>query len=433
MHYYRFIVPAITILCFLQSCTKDTSYVATIPPSDNPYLLQVDTFSSAGIIYRPDSFITANKTLLFSGIHKDPIFGIVNCTPYFRPSLPASAPELGNNSYFDSLVLVIKPKTIYYGDTTSIYKLSLFRLSENMYHSGGDVFYNNHSFGVYPGAIGAASVVYRPNNDDSIIIKMDENLGRELFALFKTNSNTIKDAAVFKDYLKGFRIEAATTDNVIYAFAANDSTLEMRLHYHNDNGKQQEQRIDFSLTTDAYAFTNINTNYTGTPLANLNVNKELPATNLLVNQELTGVKTRINFPYLKDGLKLGSYVKVLYAALEVKPVTARYAATYLLPPALNVYYYNASASLEGPLVSSVTSAAQTGDLQVDENFGLDTRYTFDITSYVNAELTATNYTTKGLVLTTADANNSLYQLVAGMPGNTQYKTKLILSLLVYNQ
>lgn len=434
MRFNWLMVSFIAAVCLLQSCAKDVDYITTISPSDNPYLIQIDTFSAEGIVYRPDSFVTASKTLLYAGKHNDPVFGQLNCISYMRPTLPASTPDQpGNTSYYDSIVLIIKPKKIYYGDTMSTYTLNVSRLSESMYHSDGDVFYNNHSFATYPGSIGTKSVVYRPNVDDSIMIRLNDNLGKELFDMFKANSETIKDAAVFADYLKGFKLEAGSNTNVIYALSASDTAAtRMRIYYHNDIGKQQKVQIDFGFTNNTYNFSNINTHYIDA-LQGLNEQKEVKATGTMVNQELLGLQTRFSFPSIKEILKLGNYVKILNATLEVIPATARYTNTYILPPALNVYYYNISGSLEGPLVSPVSSSAtQTGDLQVDGSSNQNTSYHFDITSYINGELATTNYTTQKLVIKAADADNSLYQLVAGLPGNATYKTRLIVSLMVYN-
>lgn len=433
----RLLLYTAAFLLLLQACTKNTDYITTIPASENPFLLEVDTFSAEGTIYRPDSFSTTGKPVLFAGRYKDPIFGDITCTPYFRVSLPADASDLTsqttNATYFDSMVLVMKPKRIYYGDTTTTYKLGLYRLTDNIQNEN-NIFYNNHSFAAYPTAVGNVAVKWNPNGEDSLIrMKLDEGFGKELFDLFRANSTKVTDAAVFLDYLRGFKLVADGSNNVIYGLPNTTDGISLQLHYHNDVGVNQDKELDFPIVTSTYAFYSVTANRTGTPLAALDSKTEITATTQIFNQELTGVKTRVGFPYLKDLQKNGSFVKVLSAQLEIKPDLTRYSSRYILPPDISMYYYTIGGTLTGPITSTGSSTAQNGSLIIDENFGSYTGYAYDVGSYVNTELTATSFTTQRLVPITTDADNTLYQLVAGMPGNTTYKTKLAISMLVYNK
>lgn len=424
-------------MLLLQACAKNTDYISNIAASENPFLLQVDTFSAQATIYRPDSFSTADKPVLFAGRYKDPVFGDVTCTPYFRVGLPADASDLtsqtSNANYYDSMFLVLKPKKIYYGDTTATYKLGLYRLSDNITNENNQ-FYNNHSFAAYPDALGNATVRWYPNGEDSLIrIKLDNSFGKELFDLFRANSTKVTDAAVFLDYLRGFKLVAENGTNTIYGVPNTTDGISLKLYYHNDVGTNQDKVLDFPIVTSTYAFYSVNVNRAGTPLAALDSKTEMVAASMIYNQELTGVKTRISFPYLADLQKNGSFVKVLAAQLDIKPDITRYASRYILPPDISMYYYNVGAALTGPLAATGSSTSQTGSLIIDENFGTNTGYAYDVMGFVNTELTATSFTTVSLVPVIADADNTLYQLVAGMPGDATYKSKLSVSMLVYNK
>lgn len=423
----------VILLMMLSSCNKQVSYIGTTSPSDNPYLLQLDTFDMQETIYAPDSFKTAGKNAVFAGIQKDAVYGVINCTPYFRLSLPAVTPEPGNNSYFDSIRMVIKPARTYYGDTNSIFRISLNRLQQDMTHADGDIFYNNHSFLAYPASLGEAAVQFHPTSGDSIVIKLDDAFGLELFNLFKEKSGIVTDSSVFKSYYKGFQIKSDAGNNVIYSLPVADSNFQVRLYYHDDIGKPVSNTVTFPVEKGAYNFTNIAINRSGTPLAPLDSHNEMEATDFIADNELTQVRTRLRFPSLKDIQKLGAYVKILDARLEVKPVVPRYTSFYKLPPALNLYTYDIAGAVSGPLYTPGTTTVQTGNLSVDDTYGRDTKYIFYVSDYLATQLTATSYTAQQLVLITPDADTNLVSLVAGTAANSEYKTRLIVSLLLYNE
>lgn len=417
----------------LIACNKEVAYIGSTSPSNNPYLLELDTFDAQAVIYRPDSFVTAGKGSMFAGIQKDPDLGVMKMTPYFRMSLPSTTPPLDNNSYYDSITLTIKPNKTYYGDTNSVFKISVDRLSDEMTNSNGDIFYNTSSFNVYPQSLGTAAVKFRPNAGDSILVKMDDKFGSTLFNLLKTKALNIIDTGLFKVFLKGIRLTSDPSNNVIYSLPVSDSNIQMQIHYHQDVGTPIAKLINFGLSkTTNYCFTNVTADRSNTKLYQLNTQIETPATDILVNDEMTQLRTRLFFPGVGNVQKLANYARILRAILEIKPVASRNSSFYPLPPALNLYTYDIAGVLNGPLLIPGTSTTQNGSLVVDNVFGRDTKYTFDITDYINTQLTATTYTAKQLVIMTPGIQTKLTNLVAGMPVNSAYRTRLILSVILYN-
>jgi hypothetical protein len=435
MTYNRLLQCMALCTLIIQACTKNADYITTISASENPYLLQVDTFSAEAIVYRPDSFQTSDKSVLFAGKIKDPVFGEITCSPYFRIGLPSNetelSPESSNASYFDSLVLILRPNKAYYGDTNAIFRLGVYRLSDNLSNEN-NVFFNNHAFSTYDNLLGRYNSVWHPNGEDTAIrIKLDETLGRELFNLFKANSSTVTDAAVFNDYFRGLKLAPDQQTNAIYGLIA-DSTV-LRLHYHNDVGVNEDKILDLPVVTEIYSYYSVDVNRSGTELAELDSKTEIPSKGYIYNNELTGVKTRISFPYLKDLQKNGDFVKVMAAQFSLRPNLERYTGYFSLPPSIHLYTYNTSGVLSGPISSSSSATSQTGNLIKDDNFGTNTRYTYDVTEFVKNELSATSFTTLSLVPTVTDNENSVFQLVGGMPGNAKYNSNLAVFMLVYDK
>jgi hypothetical protein len=425
----------ILLLVVLVACNKQVDYIGTSSPSANPYLVQVDTFQAQAIVYRPDSIRTSAYNSMYTGIQKDPVLGVMKMTPFFRLTLPSVTPQIDNASYYDSLVLVIRLNKTYYGDTNSLFKLNADRLSDDMTNSNGDIFYSNQSFAVYPGSLGAVSKLVRPASGDSLVIKLDNVLGKQLFDMFKNKTIDVTDSAQFRTFLKGIRLTADAASNVIYSVPVNDSAVRMQLLYHEDVGRPVAKQINFGLRTSTYFFTNISVDRSSTPLAALNNQTEIAAPGLLVTDEMTQLRTRLLFPTVAGVQKLGSYVKILNASLVVKPVPSRYSSLslYQLPPAINIHTYDLAGVVSTSLFEPGTTNAETGNLVVDNEFGTGTQYSFNVTDYVNSQLTASTYTSQQLVFTLPAVQTKLATLVANITPGQQYTTKLVLSLLVYNE
>ncbi|HQB37054.1 MAG TPA: hypothetical protein PLI41_05865, partial [Bacteroidales bacterium] len=89
---------------------------------------------------------------------------------------------------------------------------------------------------------------------------------------------------------------------------------------------------------------------------------------------------------------------------------------------------------QGYITSYSGESLQTGNLVIDELFGIETYYTYDITSFIQSQLGAFGIYKRNLKLTVPEEKQatSLNALVAGdmsYPGN---RIKLKISYLIYD-
>ncbi len=423
-----FLLPVILIL----SCSKsDITYVQTIPSSGNPAVTQTDTFSGKFIIFQADSFVTNNTSSIYLGYYKDPVFGKIKCESYLKINMPNSSPETDNNAVYDSIALIIHTDSSYYGDTSSLIKIAAYRLQDKIEVNSDNNIFNKATLSTYSSPLGTTNIVVRPKTTDSIRIKIDDTFGKDLFNQYMLHADNIQDSAHFNNYFRGIKLQTDNAStNAIYGLRTSGITL--RMYYHIDNGFIVNLVSDFAGGSHSYQFTNITADRSGTVLEPLDRGEEIDAStigNKFYMQELTAVRTRMSFSNLGDILKQGSFVKILAADLEIKPVAGTY-SMYPLPSQMYLYFRDIGGTLSGPLYSSDQSYIQSGDLNIDNLYGIDTRYIYDVSSYVQNEMTANTFSTRSIV-PIPSTNNT--RVTCGTSDNANYKTRLIISTLTYQQ
>lgn len=417
------------------ACNKELEYIDSIPAFDNANVAQVDTFTVKGTITRPDSVQTSGLEYFKFGRLNDPGFGVTSCFPVTGIGLPLDDLTLEGNYYYDSLVLTVKSGRSWQGDTTQPFTIVVKRLSADLDTESGAL-YSHHRFGTYEQALGSAGFLYRPSLDDSLFdIRLDDTFGKTLFDMFRANDPIIREEAVFRDWFKGLELSMQTSGAGMMMEVPQSSGdgIQFRLHYHIDNGRDQENAyLDFSLT-GASAYTYMETNRTGTQLSSLDSKTELTIDSespLLYSQSLTDVRTEFSFPGIKELLKKATYFSLVESRLIVRP-QALTSSFFPYPAQLYAYVKDISGTETGPLTDAASQTLD-GDFYYDAAYPHNSYYSFDVTSFVQNELTSTDLTTLKLVLRNGDNSSTLTRLVAGLPGNKQYTTQLIVTYLLYN-
>jgi hypothetical protein len=291
-------------------------------------------------------------------------------------------------------------------------------------------FYNTTTIPSYSNSLGGTTLRYRPVADDTISLPLDDNFGRELFAQFKAKADAVSSNDKFQEYFKGLKI--FTNQKSPSQVVAFKRTITIRLHYHEDVGNIIPKQVDINSSGSGFQFNAITRSYAGSALAAFQTAKEINAASLgnrFFLQEMLRIRTRINFPGIKAVLQAADYVKILNAQLEVKPVAGSW-VQHPIPAVMQVYTQAIDQSLSAALTNSA-GQAQNGSLTIDNLYGTGTNYLYDVTDYLNTELTATNYTTKNLVLVPAGLQGQLSTLVGNTTSAAALRTRLIISLLVY--
>lgn len=386
----NFINYCLLLLIFggLVSCNKvDNTFGSEYLSNDITQIIRVDSFRPSLQTIYTDSFPTQAKGVSMIGGYTDPILGKVKAQTFLEVAAPGYS-DIYANTLYDSITLILKVKrSAFYGDSTKPLHIDVNRLLENITppNSGFNI-YNVDTFQYSPTTLGSTDIVVRPYSTDTIAIKLNDALGKELFGMLQRGSDTIKTASVFLDYFKGLRLGSNNTTSLV--LNCTDS-VKMRINYRKNSVYTISQKVDFILGNNSHHFINVQADRTGTPLAGLGTSFKTINSNLTNNaaytQPATGITAKITFPSVKDIQKAPNYVKLLKAILYIKPVKKTYETTFPLPPSLRLSTTTILNYLGNDLYAygaSGTPVIQYGNLMIDYINGENTTYSYDISIYI---------------------------------------------------
>jgi hypothetical protein len=415
--WYRFAVVAIVLL--LLACNKvDITFGSS--GGDDPALSYIDTFTVQLATWQPDSFVTAGHNVFAVGYHTDPVFGTVQAGAYLQIDLPSNNPLRDQQVSFDSLELVLKSNGEYYGDTTLPFYFKVHQLAEKIENEDANdgTFYNPRRFAHLPAVLGQKRVVISPRRSDSVSIRLSDALGLDLFNKFRTYATVIREQDDFVDYFKGIYIGTDTTVcKNLYYFTAYLSNAVIRMHYRLNGVFTQQRHFDFNVNPGRH-YNYVNSRFAGTPLGVFTPFKqELRPSSSTANRayllSAAGTNIKISFPHLLPIQQLYPYTKIIKAELRIKPAPGTYNYPYRLPEALNLYGTDDNNRPNYMVMSIDGSKPQDGSLMLDNLFGENTRYTYDVTEFVVRQLQEGTFSKSALLLMAANNtnDNTLQRLV----------------------
>lgn len=398
---FKYLVCAL-LITGAAACDKEGFLYDNITDESGTEFLVTDTITMNMSTAYLDSVPTSNLGVALCGTADDPFFGKISATSYWQ--LKAfTGTAIPERAIYDSLILVVHPKTQYYGDTTLTQHLEVYRVQEEIKRAGNSTFlYSRSSFATDPTPLGSRQMKIRPHRDSIFKIRLDDVLGKEFFTLCDKNSQTITNQLNFSRYFRGLALKPGANSQVITAFRADDS-LNLRLFYHTTPGEIVQAYIDFPVYNSALQFNHVDVQRpSGSPLATLSPTKKLlpssAADNRMFVQPLTNIVGRIDFPYLHTFNQLSKFSKIMRATLTVRPEKATYKYPYVLPKNLVLGVIKDGNVIEDTLVSPTTGAVQYGSLVIDPIYNETTAYTYDITNYCIAQLHSTDNSRRGLAL-----------------------------------
>ena len=378
-----------------------------------------------------DSFVTSNTNIIFAGRFKDEKFGDVKSQSFLQMGLPASTNyDMPNGATFDSLEVILRLNKQYYGDTLSTYKIGIHQLLAPITYPTTQQFsfFNLNKREYDPTELGSNQLIVSPFGRDTIAIKLSPALGLDLFKKMQNKDGATTTLAEFISYFKGLAIVGGSANNLILGFS---DSLIMRMHYHKPTVFTDAAHIDFSMNQANYQFNNITIDRAGSPIAALGpTNKQLfsPVTqNAGFSQYITGSIAKLSFPYLKDLYQLPNFIKIIKAQLIIKPVQASFIAPYNLPPYLRLSSTNKTNSFGPDLIGpSSTGAAsvQYGHLIIDNLYGTETAYTYDVTNYLQAQIAITDGNLDGLLVSPPNPTATFNRILITNAANAKYKTQV---------
>ena len=201
-----------------------------------------------------------------------------------------------------------------------------------------------------------------------------------------TQERYFEEQEYFKSEFPGLAFIPAETGQCISGFLVNDSSMCLTLHYTEVSTQRTEQQLRFSVNTD-YAYTGIQHDRTGSPLAEISsgIENYVHSTSLghrAYLQGLTGYYNQLEFPYLNELQDMGQIVSIESATLYLYPLAHSYNEVSQLPEELRLYITDENNVLEDYVYGSDGVTVQTGNLTIDEMYGRETYYSFDMTQFI---------------------------------------------------
>jgi hypothetical protein len=425
-------------LILLTSCYRESIQFEGDPPDSYTQVVKIDTITPVISTVMIDSFATGGTSVFLIGSYDDPHFGKISSSAFLQIGKPAAIGDIAETAVYDSLVLIVHFNKYFYGDSTKTITIDVHELDESIELGYNDKLYNTSDFSVKPSPLGSKQLKVYPNITDSVIIRLDNAKGQELFSKIKTQADELSSVENFLNYFKGIRISAAdASGGVVYGLNGAEGSMIMRLHYHNTTPFPQEQYVDFSSQANSLAFRQTIVTRNGSlPDPTTSGKYELPSSetnNTGYTQPATGVMMKIIFPGLRNILSTDKPLNLLHAELIIRPMPQSF-ADYSLPPLLQLMQTNESNLIGGQLADSTGQAILTAAPVIDHIYGLNNYYRFNITNYINDLLHTTASTGEGffVVSSTPEQAVQLNRAIFGDVSQAKNKAQLNISIVTVN-
>jgi hypothetical protein len=386
-----------------------------------------------------DSFPTSGNSVYLLGNYPDPYLGGTGAKIFFQVSSPGTGTDIPVTAVYDSLLLIFDINKTYYGDTTKQQTIFVDELAAPMSYTLSNRLYNIDNFPVKPTTLGSRTLNIYPNISDSIVIKLNDPKGIELFNKIRNKDNDVASQDQFLNYFYGIALRYANTDSsAIYGVANTSDNIKMRLFYHNNFPIPSNSTLDFPMAPGGISFNQVLTNRKGTTLANpppVGVKEFFSnSTNhMAFTQSTTGTLLKMSFPTVRNLLYLSQTVRLLKADLVVRPIEGTFNTYgYGLPQSLDLFQTNGS-NIIGSQVTEGGGSVVSSPF-IDVIYHQNTSYTFTITSYI-ADVIASGSTDFAVYMLEEEPGQTdqIARAVIGDNVNPNYKTQLVLTLLLINE
>lgn len=370
------------ISLFLFSSCKDSSTIGLdIDPSNAIVgtLLDTVTVTSRTVADVPvATYSTGTGIPKYPlGVMRDDVFGTTTASMAMAVNLPSGTYSFGKTAAIDSVVLVIpyyfsavttgvitSPSTYrsqyrgreFYGDSTATYNITVSQLSDNLSTQSTWLSNKSYASGDVLGTFSASISPTTPVKVLDIITAATDTVKTNVPELrIKLSAAMIKNKIVNLDSLsltsnakfnlafKGLKVSATTTgkNGGMMFFDMSTAVSNLEIYYKQQNATTTTT-IDTLValfpiitTTNAVAAT-VSHDYTNTAVAKqISTPAEYQTTYL---QAMSGVRTKITFPYLKTlAAKVGSKMIVSKAELVVDTSDPADSIPFKIPPQITLY------------------------------------------------------------------------------------------------
>ena len=369
----------------------------------------VDTATIAMSTVYVDSTSTAATGYLMVGAYNDQYLGTVTSRAFLQVAPPASLPTLDNRiDTYDSMgiVMFFKPGNPYYGDTTQ-YQYYMVNQVDTLWQLGPFQrgWFSDYTLPLGP-MLGESSVRIEPNRPinfasntsqgagDTVRIRMDDNLGRQIYNMVYNKSDTVVKSNEWLQWFNGLCISPDPTKGVANIMTGFKDSVLMRIYYRENAEISAEKYLDFTLTNKSFQFNNVRAAADAgfqslvTQNPQIPVSKPSSATNHAgYVSTINGMNVKLTFPFLNSIALRRDFIGLLRAQLTVRPVPGSFSQIWRLPPAVGIYNTDLNNLIGLPVPALNAAGAQTGAPLIDYFNPLNTVYTYDVTQFVANQLT----------------------------------------------
>lgn len=419
------------------SCTRNTIEFGTIPENNYTHLAMIDTVNIKLSTVLTDSFATGGASAFLLGRYKDPWLGTVSTRSFFQVD-PPSTLGVPDGAIYDSLQLIIRPNDYYYGDTTRPQTITVYELSQAIVTSYADKIYNTSNVPVKPAVLGTRTVIIRPVTDDSVAIRLSDTKGMEIFTKLQQHSGDLVSRDNFVNYFKGISLAVGNNDTAaVYGLGGN---IQVRLHYHTTFPYEEKQFSDFPVILNEFAFNQVLADRPGTGIVpGMTGITELASAitnNYSYSQPGTGLALKLSFPSLRNILLTNKYVKLLKAELILRPAQLSFdRGRYRLPNKISLAYTDATNIPGAELIDSSGTGVMYADPFIDDVYGKDTHYRFNVTAYISLLMNTEGVYGDALYINQdfEASSPNVDRLILGTIGHPDFTCSLRLSVLIVNE
>jgi Domain of unknown function (DUF4270) len=423
-----------------QSCYRNDIQFGDNPENNYTRIVFVDSVAPVLSTVITDSFVTNNAQSFLLGKYKDPYLGIISAKPFFQMDIPTPLPDIPITAQYDSIVFLMRLNKYYYADTSRPQTIHVNELYQTIDYTYNNRLYNTSNIPVMPVELGSLTLRLRPSVDSVIALRLNDTKGIELFNKLAEGSADITRDDVFLNYFKGISLSVSNNDTTaIYGLDGGSARQVMRIYYHTTVPGLENKSIDFTSNANSFAFNQIITDRRGTSLYSSTGQKEFAASqtnNLAFTQYGTGTLLKITFPTLKSILRTNDIVRLKKAELIIKPEGQSFDPfIYKLPSTLFLAQTDGSNIIGASVLDSTSSSVEYISPSIDEIYGLNTNYRFDVTSSLNQILTNSGTDDHGyfLLQNITGASPQVDRAVIASALNKTYKTQLLLTIVIIDK
>jgi len=423
------------------SCQRNDIEFGTLPENNYTNLVYTDTVDVKLSTVLMDSFATNGDTSFLIGRYNDPYLGAVSAKAFFQLTVPSSIPDIPSSAKFDSLTFIIRPNKYHYGDTSRTQTIYIHELANEIVYSYNSQLYNTSNIAVKPTPLGAKTVRIYPSITDSVSIRLQDAKGLELYSKLQQSSSDVVNENEFLNYFRGISIAVNNNDTTaVYGLSGTAGSLTMRVHYHTTIPYPEDHHIDFASLANSYSFNQVLASRPGTGLVSGTTGRtEIPSgstNDLSYMQPGTGLYLKMIFPSLKGILSNENIVKLVKAELIIRPTYLSFDKDkYVLPSKLYLTRTDASNTAGSYVLDSAGASVLYADPFIDNIYGENTHYRFNVTSYINQLLNTSGSNDDGLFVmqNSAVSQANADRLIVNSAVHSGQHSQLLLSLMIINR